>query len=151
MPAAVIFAKMASVFDSSDEPLSIVPLGENVRSWKGDLPQGHLGLESAMRHLTVTDSTITRRGDAPASQYEPRFFNGATLFPRLLIMVDADPTADPLGFGVGVKAIRSSRSGQEHEPWKSLPNLSGSVEEQFLHNVSRESSKRRPCANHGLP
>ena len=88
-----------------------------------------------MQHLSISDAVVTHRGAAPPSPYEPRFFNGATLFPRLLVLVEEDPTEDPLGFGVGVKAIRSSRSNQEHEPWKSLPSMTGSVEEGFVHSV----------------
>jgi len=128
MPAAVVFA---SLTDGSTS----VPLSTTVDQWSGTLPDGNLDLSAALEHLDIARAVATQRGSEPASPYEPRFYNGATLFPRLLVFVEEDPTDDPLGFGVGVKAVRSSRSKQEHDPWKSLPSLSGSVEEAFVHRV----------------
>jgi hypothetical protein len=128
MPAAVVFGQ--SVEETERRPLPI-----QAEAWAGSLPEGHLSLERAMEFLSISPVQLVRRGEGTYSQYRERFFNGATLFPRLLILVEENPTNDPIGFGVGVTPVRSSRSAQEHEPWKSLPSLEGAVEGDFVHRV----------------
>lgn len=64
------------------------------------------------------------------SPYGDSFRAGAVLFPRVLITVEDRPR-DPL-LTAHQKSVQSRRSSQEKEPWKSLPALSGGVEEQFV-------------------
>jgi len=135
MPACVVFGRLMKSSGAEIEKVRNVALGDEVDRWSGELPQGNLDLPDALKFLSVTDAKVTRRGGEDQSPYATRFFNGATLFPRLLIFVEPDVTEDPIGFGIGVQAVRSSRSRQEHEPWKSLPSLTGSVEDGFLHHV----------------
>jgi hypothetical protein len=65
------------------------------------------------------------------SPYAERFINGATLYPRVLVIV-ASGTPGPLGAGAGRKHVRSVRDNNEKQPWKSLSSLSGTVEKQFI-------------------
>ncbi len=78
--------------------------------------------------LAVHDDTLV------GSPYRARFFNGATIFPRLLFMAQAQD-AGPLGLASGQRAVRSARTTSEKEPWKSIPTLEGVVETEFVHPV----------------
>lgn len=70
----------------------------------------------------------------PLSTYHQRFANGASVFPRVLFIVEKAP-ASPLGTPAGKEAIRSTRSATEKQPWKSLPRLEGVVETEFLRST----------------
>ena len=69
--------------------------------------------------------------DEYLSPYRSRFSQGATLVPRVLLMVD-EQQSGPLGLAAGESAVRSARSVSEKEPWKNLPPMDGIVETQFL-------------------
>lgn len=101
--------------------------------WTGRLPGRNISLSSA-RPLLRSAAADARAGAVTISAYAPRFTNGATLFPRLLVMVQ-DQQAGPLGAGAGRRAVRSHRSPNEKRPWKTLPDLVGSVERQFVRPV----------------
>lgn len=65
------------------------------------------------------------------SPYAERFANGATVFPRLLFLIEEQP-GGPLGVPAGKVAVRSRRSAYEKSPWKDLPDMEGVVERQFV-------------------
>lgn len=67
------------------------------------------------------------------SPYASRFRNGATLFPRFLIFVEKE-SPGPLQPRTH-QAVRSKRGRLDKEPWRSLPDLTGSVEEIFIKRV----------------
>jgi hypothetical protein len=69
-----------------------------------------------------------------ASVYAKRFRNGATIFPRVLFMVERLPPG-PLGYPAGKVPIRSTRSSTEKPPWKGLVALEGVVESEFVRPV----------------
>jgi hypothetical protein len=72
--------------------------------------------------------------DAPNSLYHSLFAQGASLVPRLLVIVEAAPSS-PIGLAAGRIAIRSARSAKEKPPWKTLPALEGAVEAEFVRPV----------------
>jgi SAM-dependent methyltransferase len=69
--------------------------------------------------------------DIPRSPYAERFFNGATLYPRMLVFVIDAPTG-PVGTPQGLRAVRSRRGALDKVPWRGLPDQSGVVEEIFV-------------------
>lgn len=102
-------------------------------SWTGRLSGRNLSLTVA-RPLLRSATSDGRATTPTPSAYAARFTNGATLFPRLLVMVQ-EQQAGPLGAGAGRRAVRSHRSPNEKKPWKALPDLNGSVERQFIRPV----------------
>jgi hypothetical protein len=68
----------------------------------------------------------------PRSPYAERFFNGATLYPRMLVFV-VDAPMGPMGSPQGLRPIHSRRSALDKAPWRRLPDHTGIVEEIFLY------------------
>lgn len=68
------------------------------------------------------------------SDYKKRFFNGATIFPRVLFIVEKK-VAGPLGQREGMIGVHSSRSANEKKPWKDLTSLDGVVETEFVRPI----------------
>ncbi len=64
------------------------------------------------------------------SPYADRFSAGATVFPRVLFLVEPDQA--PFGRVAGQRSVRSRRSPREREPWRHLRDLHGAVEEEFI-------------------
>lgn len=101
-------------------------------TWSGRLPGRNASLDTSrplLQHVTATRAAV-----AATSPYAPRFTQGATLVPRMLVLVDAQQ-AGPLGAGAGRRTVRSKRSANEKRPWKDLPDLTGSIERQFVRPV----------------
>jgi SAM-dependent methyltransferase len=100
--------------------------------WTGRLPANEASWEAVRPHISRNlldlDSSQT---SSQASPYNPRFNQGATIVPRLLFLVDAEP-AGPLGLGSGRRRVRSARGVYEKEPWKDLAGLSGIIETEFI-------------------
>ena len=65
------------------------------------------------------------------SPYRAAFRDGATIFPRVLCVVQPTTTGF-LGGDVGSPLVRSQRTALEKRPWKDLPALEGRVEAAFL-------------------
>lgn len=109
-------------------------------SWRGRLPQTTMPWDAAKGFLTAIDNTVQAVDtDAEVSPYRARFTQGANLVPRMIVMV-TEEASGPLGRGAGRVTVRSARSTQEKEPWKSLPDLTGTVEREFVRTVLLGSS-----------
>jgi SAM-dependent methyltransferase len=110
----------------SPAALSMVP-----EVWSGRLVKG-----TASRH-EVASSLVRSIGEPPsnlsqgASPYGARFRQGAAFAPRFLFLVEPDNTVR-LGAGIGRRAVQSSRSLREKEPWVLLDSLHERIEEQFI-------------------
>lgn len=104
--------------------------------WFGKMPQVTMPWDGAKGFLAVGDSTV-RAVDhgAAVSPYKERFTQGATLVPRMLVVVEREEKTGPLGVGAGRVRVASQRSRLEKEPWRSLPGLTGTVERQFVFPV----------------
>src|SRR5205085_576604 len=68
---------------------------------------------------------------AGGSTYRERFRQGATMVPRITCVVERVQVTG-LGGAAGVPQVRSRRTAQEKNPWKSLEPLQGRVEAEFL-------------------
>jgi len=102
--------------------------------WSGRLPGRNISWELAEPHITRTAAGIGVATDEVNSPYHARFTQGATLVPRFLLMVEDAPSS-PIGVAAGRRAVRSMRSANEKPPWKSLPPLQGSIEQEFVRPV----------------
>jgi hypothetical protein len=126
VPACVLFGER-----TSGKPAA---LSSKVEAWKGDLPRVNVTWQVAEEHIERMAAVVQdARSLAPAemSPYDARFAQGATVVPRMLFVVEKK-TSGPLGSGAGRVTVRSLRSANEKEPWKSLPALEGNVERQFV-------------------
>jgi SAM-dependent methyltransferase len=124
VPSAVVFGERASPGG---------PLPADLEEWSGRLPRRNVSRSEAAELLERTPTTITLAGET-LSPYHDRFKQGATILPRMLVVVEPAP-AGPLGVAEGMRPIRSKRDAQEKRPWKDLPSLQGVVEERFLRPV----------------
>lgn len=101
--------------------------------WTGRLPADSDSWTDVEGHVLREEAGLWVRDveGEPESPYRKRFTQGATLVPRLLFMVEEQPSS-PLGVPAGRRAVRSARSSYEKEPWRSLPAVEGVVEEEFV-------------------
>ena len=130
-----LFPVPSCVFFARDEDAA-GPLPSTVRRASGDLPRRNATAPEAERHLVWRDAPWPAIGNdrVTASPYQTRFRNGATLFPRVLCLVEEAPPG-PLGVHPSAPLVVSRRSGLEKPPWKHLDSLTGNVERAFLRPV----------------
>ncbi len=107
------------------------PLPAGAVTWTGRVSSHHLDWASASGQLAATEGDVEAAVDSAQSPYRDRFTQGATLVPRLLLCVRPGKTTS-LGLAAGRVSVESARSAAEKQPWKSLPNLEGAVERQFV-------------------
>lgn len=67
------------------------------------------------------------------SVYLDRFFEGASVVPQVLFLVDRAEDAGPLGTGARRRRVRSQPS--QHRPWKDVEPIRRSVEARFIHRL----------------
>lgn len=60
--------------------------------------------------------------------------------PRTLFLVEDVTREQPLGVGVGRRALRAPRSRREKRPWRDVPTLESHVEAQFIRALLLGSS-----------
>jgi SAM-dependent methyltransferase len=107
------------------------PLRREAVRWTGRVPDHHVGWEVASERLHAADDRVVAAYDAHVSPYRSRFSNGATMYPRPLVVVALQP-AGPLGIPAGRTAVASWRSSNEKPPWKTIDALTGVIEDEFL-------------------
>lgn len=122
VPGCVLFGQRTSG--------TAVGLHGQAEQWAGRLPFPNVASEQAVQYLTRASVSGPGPG-AEGSPYRSRFTQGASAVPRMIFVVEADPSS-PLGPGAGRTAVRSRRSSNEKKPWKELQALEGSVEVEFV-------------------
>jgi SAM-dependent methyltransferase len=127
VPSCVVFGRRRA---------TSLPLPDKVRAYSGLLPFRDASEEVADKVLKVIEgapalSVGTFEG---GSAYRKSFRNGATLYPRMLCLVERR-TAGRLGADPAAPLVMSRRSSQEKRPWKELPEIQNSVEVEFLRPV----------------
>jgi hypothetical protein len=111
------------------------PLPVEAERWMGRLPRINSSWHEVRDSLIRTVAALEPGGDnATASPYRTRFANGASVFPRVLFLVEDQP-ASPLGLAAGGRAVRSNRSAYEKKPWRDLDRLEGVVEADFVRPI----------------
>ena len=71
----------------------------------------------------------------PGSPYRRLFRNGATLFPRRLVLVEPAPMPGMLPPNPEFPMIRGRTGTQDKEPWKTVEPPQGRIKKDFLHPV----------------
>ncbi len=125
VPACVLFGHRA--------PVDPKPLATPAQSWSGRLAGRNISLAEALPTLARGEGGAASEA-GPLSPYASRFAQGASLVPRVLVLVEPAPSS-PLGAGAGRRAVRSQRSANEKKPWKDLAPLTGNVERPFVRPV----------------
>ncbi|WKA29329.1 N-6 DNA methylase [Bradyrhizobium roseum] len=123
--SSVVFGRRSS---------TAVPMGNAVVNWSGRVPKTGSSWQEVSPTLTTTDGKISRVSSTSFSPYRDRFYNGATIFPRVLFFVK-EQDQSPLGVPAGRMRIESARSPNEKSPWKKVEALSGVVETEFVRPV----------------
>ena len=111
-------------------------LPDEVERWSGTLSDPSASWDEVQKGIERTSATRVsiEADDQTDSPYNARFANGANLTPRLLIMVEPGKEP-PLGVGEGRRPVRSSKGIYGNRPWKSMDDLEGVIESQFVHRV----------------
>ena len=109
------------------------PMPATFVQWRGRRPASNVSWEAALDRISETDSDIVVAGDRVASPYHGAFSQGATVVPRVLLVVEDAPAIGILGTPAGLRRVTSRRDSQEKAPWKHLPGLTYTVERMFLH------------------
>ena len=123
VPSCVLFAERGGTRGARDA---------TVREAAGALPRRDASTTEADVALTWQQAQWpTASAGANESPYRQDFRNGATIFPRLLCVVERPPIG-PLGVSADAPIVRSRRTPQENQPWKGLPPLQDNVEREFL-------------------
>ncbi|MBA4130692.1 MAG: restriction endonuclease [Hyphomicrobium sp.] len=110
------------------------PMGDTMQNYTGRIGRGDTSWHVVGQQLTVAQGPISRVSAVAASPYKERFYNGATIFPRMLFFIE-DVEVSPLGLPAGRIRVRSTRSANEKKPWKELGSLEGVVESEFVRPV----------------
>lgn len=127
------FPVPGSVIIATRQQSASSPLTAATEHWSGRL-KGHPSPAEALAQLTRTQADAAAAAPQTTSAYASCFSQGATLVPRYLMFVTSG-TSNPLGAGAGRRAVRSERSSNEKAPWKAQPDLTGTVERQFIRHA----------------
>jgi SAM-dependent methyltransferase len=118
---------------------------EEAEIWTGRLKSTNATWAEAEDWLKRSPGKLRHTRQLTKSPYAPAFTQGAIFAPRLAFVVEKQE-AGALGLPAGMIAIRSSRSVQEKEPWKNLPDLTGTVESGIsLRPRGRSPSIKAAC------
>lgn len=137
-----VTARFEEPWDLSDvrPPLFPVPSGVvfGTKTINDPTPLPTQALHLAGRHneLYETRAQIEQLTDVDPyrSPYSTTVTNGATVYPRVLFVVDEVPPG-PLGRPAGTTEVMSVRSTQEKGAWKRLESFQTPVESEFVHSM----------------
>ena len=142
------------IFGRRSDEQSALP--NEVERWSGKLPDPSASwadVSPAIERSPAERASINDE-EQPESAYKGRFANGANLYPRLLIVVQPDK-APPLGVGEGRRPVRSNRGTYPKGDWKTMDDMTGVIESQFIRRVLLGESVmpywQRPPAEAVLP
>ena len=112
------------------------PLPGEIAAFSGALPRRDADRSEADANLTVTSAPwpaeATGEGGSP---YRKRFRNGATLWPRRLVLVEPEPTSGMLPPSPAFPLVRGRAGNQDKPPWKNVAPPRGPVDKEFLRPV----------------
>jgi hypothetical protein len=106
-----------------------------VTRYSGTLPMRDASDEVALRHLSSVEEAWPADTGVSASSYGDKFKNGATLWPRRLVIVERLPATGRLGGNPHAPRVRGRTSSQDKKPWTLISPLEGPVEAEFLRPV----------------
>lgn len=121
VPSCVLVAR-------ADEP---GPRPATVTSCAGVLPRRDASPGEAQAALSCREVAWPEAGENEHAVYRHAFRNGATIFPRVLCVVELAPVGR-LGGNAEAPVVISRQRRLEKRPWSELPRLRGPIERQFL-------------------
>ena len=124
-----IFPRGASVIFGSRSSKSKEMPKSSIR-WHGKI-KNPKSRWSELQQIIKQESQDIAPDSNVISDYGSRFYNGATLVPRVLLVVE-EKQSSPLGTVSGRKFVKSKRSAYEKQPWKNIPDLEGMIESEFI-------------------
>jgi hypothetical protein len=127
VPSCVVLGKRVASLKSSE----LVPLPTRRLTAQGHVdsyggPSGASALQWSLTEPHGAGEIFTKAN----SPYAKRFRQGAILVPRMLVFVEEEAPG-PLQPSTHV-AVRSRRGRLDKKPWRTLPDLTGSVEKIFI-------------------
>jgi methylase of polypeptide subunit release factors len=126
VPSCVLFAKRSRL---------TAPLPAVVRAFSGFLPRRDANQNEASTNLSErSEPWPADDGAGPSSPYRERFKNGATLWPRRLVIVERI-VAGRLGLNPEAPLVRGRIGQFDKNPWKTIQPLHGPIEANFLRPV----------------
>ena len=129
VPSCVLFAE---VHDAS----AAASLPAQVQAFTGTLPRRNADAQEADAHLSVTTAPWPAEASSQeGSPYRSVFRNGATLFPRRLVLVEPAPMPGMLPPNPEFPIIRGRTGTQDKEPWKTVEPPQGRIKKDFLYPV----------------
>jgi hypothetical protein len=132
VPSCVVFGRRRATSQ---------PMPDTVRKYSGILPIRDATEVQADKSLKVKeDSPKLAEGIfSGGSTYRATFRQGATLVPRMLVLVERQAVSR-LGGDPTMPVVKSRRISQEKKPWKSLPGVEHRVEASFVQPVLQGES-----------
>ena len=129
VPSCVLFA---SLHDGAFP----APLPDEVAAFAGALPRRDADRSEADANLTKSAASLPAEAtDEGGSPYRKNFRNGATLWPRRLVLVEPEPTTGILPPNPVFPLVRGRAGNQDKAPWKNLTPPRGPVDRAFLRPV----------------
>jgi hypothetical protein len=127
VPSCVVFGRRRATAKA---------LPDKVRAYSGQLPMRDASEAQADAALTVRENApkpaeAQFRGGSP---YRRSFLNGATLYPRMLCIVERAPVGR-LGMNPAAPRVVSRRYGQEKPPWRDAASIEANVEAEFIRPI----------------
>lgn len=129
VPSCVLFA-------SRHGGASAAPLPDEVAAFAGALPRRDADESEADATLTKTFAPWPAEAtDEGGSPYRKSFRNGATLWPRRLVIVEREPMTGLLPPSPAFPLVRGRVGNQDKAPWKNVAPPRGPVDKKFLRPV----------------
>lgn len=129
VPSCVLFAEAHTGAEPS-------PLPSTVQRFSGILPTRNATEAEARRSLSQTKAPWPKEAaDEGGSVYRNAFRNGATLWPRRLVLVERVRPRGKLPANPEAPLIRGRAGRQDKKPWKTMRPPSGAVERRFLYPI----------------
>jgi hypothetical protein len=119
----VIFGKRVGGLDSPR------PLQDTAEVWSGRFDTKTASRAEAAP--SISRAIGEPRPSLRPSIYLERFFQGASVVPQVLFLVDHKGDPSPLGTSRGRRFVQSRRS--KHPPWKTIDPIASSVERKFIY------------------
>lgn len=124
VPTCALFAEVAG---------AARPTPARVTVFSGHLPSKDAPEALADRHIRTADAPAPRVAGPAASPYRGRFRNGATLYPRILCLVERAEQAR-IGINPRMPLVRSEARARKGR-WREVAPLRGPIEAPFLRPV----------------
>ena len=121
------------LFASRHEGAADAPLPTRVQAFAGSRPSRDADEAEAAANLSGSAASWPTEASAEGrSPYRRLFRNGATLWPRRLVLVESVPTTGMLPPNPAFPLVRGRSGSQDKKPWKHLAPPRGTVEAKFL-------------------